>query len=635
MPMKTRYKILSIVILGITVISGAFGAAYLIPGMHTDASYHPDYDRDYEYKITGDKGGAGSHTKTELIFTRTTVDEPLILDSAELTKGLYYTDDILFWDWQIYSFENFVFVSWVTSEHSWSDVFLAISNDFGKTFEVKNISQDRNYIDHYKIDFSDESIYFVWHQNFITEENDHLTHLYFTKSDNYGESFGQQKLMSRFDTRSFEFDMEAFDDNVILVWREDTDSQEEKNIWFATSTDRAEWFDREAKLFGARVDVESLDGILHFTGLSERHATEVWYAYSDDMGQTLHKKIVFDADWKLSPYAERPFPKITFEDRVFVEFEMRNAEGEKTHYKVPIIDENEKEVDWSDITLMKPNSVEFFYYPDPEDKEDTHQLFMLIRLPEWMGGAENDVSAFRAYSAKALDDPCIVKYWPDVGRQRIENPCQGGMYRVIDGAITYGATHRTTAMTALPYLELSIDKNGMMYVEPPTFTPSENGVVAYGRNMSLDEIRQNSEFLAESFAKHYPKYPPIPTEFAGYTLSEITPENHSTTVRYLDFPNKVGYITMMVGTGTIHPDFSKSNVEYWQIGDTEIKIAGTAMDEDSTTPESLRTYEITFRDGYYYMIEGKNLEFLKKSIISHFFPEYSYDDMFLVLKNEN
>ena len=50
---------------------------------------------------------------------------------------------------------------------------------------------------------------------------------------------------------------------------------------------------------------------------------------------------------------------------------------------------------------------------------------MLIRLPERMGGAANDTSAFRAYRAKALDDPCIIKYWPDEGRQRIENPCQG------------------------------------------------------------------------------------------------------------------------------------------------------------------------------------------------------------------
>jgi hypothetical protein len=295
--------------------------------------------------------------------------------------------------------------------------------------------------------------------------------------------------------------------------------------------------------------------------------------------------------------------------------------------------EQTESVNFDSITTMKPNSAELFYYPNPEKDKDTHRLFMLIRLPEWMGGAENNTSAFRAYSAKALDDPCIVKYWPDVGRQRIENPCQGGMYRVIDGALTYGATHRSTAMTALPYLELSMDKNGMMYVEPPNFTPSENGVIGYGRNLSLDEIRSNSAFLAESFAKHYPNYPPIPTEFAGYILSEITPENHITTVMYLDFPNKSGYITMTVGTqtsGTTPLNFTTPNVEYWQIGDTLIRIGGSAMDKDGDANESFRTYEIKFKDGYYYTIEGKNLEFMKKTIIANFFPEFEYDDLVLV-----
>ena len=35
--MKTRYKILTFVVLGITFVSSAFGAAYLIPGFNTDA----------------------------------------------------------------------------------------------------------------------------------------------------------------------------------------------------------------------------------------------------------------------------------------------------------------------------------------------------------------------------------------------------------------------------------------------------------------------------------------------------------------------------------------------------------------------------------------------------------------------
>lgn len=288
------------------------------------------------------------------------------------------------------------------------------------------------------------------------------------------------------------------------------------------------------------------------------------------------------------------------------------------------------------FTTLEPNTVEFFYYPDSTPTKDNYKLFMLIRLPEWMGGAENNVSAFRAYSAKALDDPCIIKYWGDEGRQRIENPCQGGMYRVIDGALTYGATHRSTAMTALPYLDLSMDENGMLSVEPPNFTKDENGVIGYGRDMTLSDLRKGSEFLVESFAKHYPIYPTIPIDFAGYLLSEITPDNNYTVVKYLDFQSKSGDITMTISKTRQHDydynyNFAESDKEFWQIGNTVIKVGGTALDKNSNRPEHFQTYLVHFNDGNnYFAIEGKNIEFIKKEIVRNYFPEYSYDDMFLV-----
>ena len=297
------------------------------------------------------------------------------------------------------------------------------------------------------------------------------------------------------------------------------------------------------------------------------------------------------------------------------------------------IPEQIESVNFDNIFTMKPDSMELFYYPNSAKEKDTYRLFMLIRLPEWMGGAANDTSAFRAYSAKALDDPCIIKYWPGYERQRIENPCQGGMYRVIDGALTYGGTPRTTALTALPYLDLSMDEYGMMYVEPPQWTLFENGVLGYGRMISLDEIRNNSAFLVESFAKYYPKYPPIPVRFAGYFLAEISAEGYDATVRYLDFPNKSGSIKMEIGRlsgGLMYPNPAKSNFEFWQIGDTVIRIGGSAFDENSSTHESFRTNVIEFPNGIGYKIEGKNLEFMKKEIVANFFPEYEYDDLFLV-----
>ncbi len=310
--------------------------------------------------------------------------------------------------------------------------------------------------------------------------------------------------------------------------------------------------------------------------------------------------------------------------------------------KIPIITNSTKNnltVDLSLIKTMKPNSMEFFYYPNTKNSEkaDPYQTFMLIRLPEWMGGNVNDSSAFRAYSAKSLDDSCFVKYWGEYGRQRIENPCQGAMYRVIDGAMTTGATHRSTAMTALPHLDLTSDENGFLYVMPPKWEKTENGVVGYGREMTIDEIRNGSAFLVESFAKSYPDYPAIPTEFAGHILSEISPDNYGAMVSYLDFPSKSGIISMYIdklSLGTDNTNLAQSHSEFWQIGNDIIKIGGSALDKTSDTHEQFRYYTIEFNHEANFRIEGKNIEFIKQEIVKNYFPEYQYEDIFLISKND-
>ena len=307
-------------------------------------------------------------------------------------------------------------------------------------------------------------------------------------------------------------------------------------------------------------------------------------------------------------------------------------------------------INLENISTLKPNSMEWFYYPEypiheksnkPIPKNtDTYGLFMLIRLPEWMGGDANDASAYRAYSAKSLDDACIIKYWPDEGRQRIENPCQGGMYRIVDGAMTTGLIYRSTLMTALPYLDLSVDDNGLLYVEPPRWTKTDNGVIGYGREISFDDFRNGSEFLADSFAKSYPDYPPIPLQFAGYDLSEIAPEQYGTNVSYLDFPDNSGKILMVIGkqsVGTGHTYWPKSQTELFQLGDTTITVNKYVFQrEDDSDDERLMTYEVRFKDdGFYYAINGKNVEFIKMEIVRNFFPEHGYDDMLLISKDSD
>lgn len=310
--------------------------------------------------------------------------------------------------------------------------------------------------------------------------------------------------------------------------------------------------------------------------------------------------------------------------------------------RIPILTNSTKDtpiLNLSQIKTIKPNSVEFFYYPNTKNSEkaDPYQTFMLIRLPEWMEGNANDSSAFRAYSAKSLDDSCFVKYWGEYGRERIENPCQGAMYRVVDGAMTVGAIHMSTAMTALPYLDLTSDENGFLYVMPPKWEKTENGVVGYGREITLDEIRNGSAFLAESFEKSYPDYPTIPIEFAGHILSEISPDNYGVTVSYLDFPSKSGSISMTISKSSLGFDttnLAQPNSEFWQVGNTIIKIGGSALDKNSDTPEHFRYYTIEFNHGINFRIEGKNIEFIKQEIVKNYFPEYNYEDMFLISKTD-
>jgi len=298
---------------------------------------------------------------------------------------------------------------------------------------------------------------------------------------------------------------------------------------------------------------------------------------------------------------------------------------------IPIIinstrDASPTNADLSQIKTMKPNSMEWFYYPDSptfesdspvSKKADSYKLFMLIRLPEWMGGDANDVSAFRAYSAKSLDDACIVKYWPDDGRQRIENPCQGGMYRVADGAMTVGAIHMYTPMTVLPHLDLSRDENGFLYVEPPSFTKDKNGVIGYGRDVTHEEILQGSQFYINSFEKSFPEYPQIPLRFAGMTLAEIKPDDSGFTILYSEFKP----LSQSIEIHIVKCDCKSLRGHHsYETLETIDGVVFAIHDTRSTWPDvsdHRNKHHIKFaKDGFEYEIVGKNLELLKSNITS-------------------
>ena len=301
---------------------------------------------------------------------------------------------------------------------------------------------------------------------------------------------------------------------------------------------------------------------------------------------------------------------------------------------------HQSDFDFSQISTMRPNSMEFFYYPNPEDTDnrDVFQKFVLIRLPEELGGGADDVSAFRAYSAVSIStDHCVTKYWPDEGRQRLEDPCWGTMYRVIDGLVIQNTDPvMITSPMALPYLDLSIDEKGSLYVEPPVWTVEKNGVIGVGRSMSMQEIQQGSQIMADSLKQSNPNHPAIPISFAGYGLAEIESHYNKIESRYYDY-STMGHHSIYLTITNVPAQSQKyfqnlapTNSELWQIGETLVVIGGNAF-ESNTQPERFQEYVIQFLlDGFKYKIIGNNLELIKKSTVANFFSEYSYDDLVLV-----
>ncbi len=304
-------------------------------------------------------------------------------------------------------------------------------------------------------------------------------------------------------------------------------------------------------------------------------------------------------------------------------------------------DSEVNEISLDKISFIEPNSMEFFYYPNPEDTEnrDVFQKFVLIRLPEHLGGAANDVSAFRAYSSVSIStDHCVTKYWPEPGRQRMEDPCWGTVYRAIDGLVIQNTDPvLITSPMALPHLDLSIDDSGALYVEPPMWTVDENGVVGFGHSMSVQEVRQGSQIIVDSYNESNPNRPPVPVEFAGFLLAEINPYNSRTEARYYDF-SSMGNNNIFLTTSNVSAqdqkyflNFAKPNTEFWQIAETVIQIGGSAFDPNNDQPERYQGYSIQFiLDGFKFSISGNNLEILKKSTISYFFSDLSYDELFLI-----
>ncbi len=137
------------------------------------------------------------------------------------------------------------------------------------------------------------------------------------------------------------------------------------------------------------------------------------------------------------------------------------------------------------VNTFPINHAEIITYPKTKDEvlnEEAFRKWQLIRLPEELGGAKKDTSAFRVYSMICLHLWCLWKYWPQEGRKRGECPCHGSMYDPTTGTAFLGpASLQAPPSNTLPNLDLEADLDGFLWIMPPNFNVNANGVVGYGR----------------------------------------------------------------------------------------------------------------------------------------------------------
>ena len=139
----------------------------------------------------------------------------------------------------------------------------------------------------------------------------------------------------------------------------------------------------------------------------------------------------------------------------------------------------------ANVNTFQLNYAEVITYPKTGDRvldEEAFRKWQFIRLPEEMGGAANDVSAFRAYSMVCLHLWCLWKYYPVEDKKRGECPCHGSVYDPTTGRAVAGpASLQAPPSDTLPTLEFEVDADGFLWILPPVWGVTENGVVGYGR----------------------------------------------------------------------------------------------------------------------------------------------------------
>ncbi len=169
--------------------------------------------------------------------------------------------------------------------------------------------------------------YKFWQEDLEFENNKWFNRVLFSYSHDFGRTFSEPVDMSMTREHTHEPKMIVMGDDVILVWRDEVPMDNVENISFAKSTDFGKTFEKKRIFYGARPDIKHYDDILYLAWAGPG-LRQIWYSDSSDKGETFSDPILlFEIDWELSPYEDRPTPELkVYSDSVTVSWKMQNYE---------------------------------------------------------------------------------------------------------------------------------------------------------------------------------------------------------------------------------------------------------------------------------------------------------------------
>lgn len=121
------------------------------------------------------------------------------------------------------------------------EIYFARSDDFGNTFEIKNISNTDGDSVNPRLRIDGNNVFVVWAQDTSSSSE-----IYFSKSENYGLNFTAPINISNSLKNSYDSGIALQESNVYVIWKESYENQ--TDILFSKSTDYGSTFDSPINL---------------------------------------------------------------------------------------------------------------------------------------------------------------------------------------------------------------------------------------------------------------------------------------------------------------------------------------------------------------------------------------------------